>query len=373
MLQRKERKMGARIDYACREGHVSSNSLASFKNKKSTAKGDFTKFCAMCNINTKRIVNGSGTVCAKQTQLETTSPNVQNKALCSENEALSEKHGLADKTSAHGREGGGSECNDRFGSGRSVPDNHKTCDTSDDIHPDPRISGDTVRDDNKENIQGSQGAGAGVHVQEVDRDIRRDNPQGNTSSTNCSVEETDNVQVPCHTVHDRYRDLEPEFYNVYAQRRDCIAEQYNEIGHFMWRLSVDDAYVAMAVDYIKSHRNMFTKDYITNGDLIFDTHIYVERANLVVDICTNIAHNLDPEYFGNKYKTHYSGHVMIILINNYEITDIWYFINGKKPFSMVHKHAFDPCKSVFATKSSDEIEYVYFEKGIFELEHCRVN
>lgn len=283
---KKTSKLSTKLEYQCSYGHISLNTISSFKNKKSKYKNNFEGFCTKCKIINKN--NNNQIISSSDNEID----NVQDIIITSE-----------------------------------LP----------------------------------------VPVLEQKLEIVTDIVPYDTLPTECSSNDSINQPIIIYTdIISKFKEKEPEFFNYYLSRRDYLYNQYQTIGKLLFK---QQEYTWIIVKWLKENKNIFTKSYFTDTDLVIDHNIYVPSLNLNVYIQPTVTYNIYPEVFLNKYIDQCKTNpVKVFIVNNLEIIDVWYFIPGKKVYSVNYKHNFNPMEKIVCNQSYDDIEYFYFEKTLSEFD-----
>ena len=166
----------------------------------------------------------------------------------------------------------------------------------------------------------------------------------------------------------KYADAEPEFTACYIERRTALFSAHANLNGLVFDC---EPYTDLVQKWFKECTNMFTRTRLRNAD------VFMEGGKIVVTpvpgVCvfvqTVTSYNADPPRIFDMYRRRSAGTpYMIFMFDGGEIIDVWYFIPGKKGYSVTHKHACDFRAKVSGYSSHDEPDYYYFERTMFELE-----
>lgn len=162
-----------------------------------------------------------------------------------------------------------------------------------------------------------------------------------------------------------YKHIFPEWYGWYVARRRSLLKTYDEIGDDMFD---DGKYTAMARTWLQTTPNILTKQVVRSRDIKSSggNTLYVPAIDFTVVIQCAVVHNLDPPLHTETYRR--TMPCAVLLCAGDEIVDVWYFVRGKRPYSLAHKHAFDPAETLHATSVVDEDTYFYFEQAMLRCD-----
>lgn len=366
-----ESKARAVFHYACPETHISKISVAGFRNKKRIRGNNFENFCAQCQalVNKHEISSVRESIPQVSTRVcETAAQNTQ--GLDGYDISLQ----APDKVFNNRNQ----KNNVRTGGQDIVQTVSEDSDAPADVHSDPESCGTSVRSGPEEASYHSQTKDCnsdvqGEYVASDGEDHRRcdDVTGGAPSCVHRPEGETGSQEVdaPNRNVYEailkRYGKTQPEFFECYSNRRPTLYAKYSEISSLMF--NERNNYTDMAVAWLLETRNVIARRYLVSSEISVGSEIRVDVIGLTVYVQTATVYNMDPKLFYNKYKS-MCHPVFVLFFNNDEHVDTWYFIPGKKVYSVRYKHTFDPYSQIDAYETSDDIEYYYFEKSMFELE-----
>ncbi len=200
-----------------------------------------------------------------------------------------------------------------------------------------------------------------------------------TESEKCSekfVEEETEVSDDgiSETVRNLYS-VHKEFFVHYESRRDSLQSEYNALGSIELMYS-QNAYTKLVLGWLTSSRNILTGTYINERDVrvISQDTLIVRPINYTVRVQTVLVHNLNPEGEYRLYRAQSkAGSLAVVFVNAEEIIDVWYFIHGKRPYSLAHKHDFGAGMTIAASLCENDIEYAFFEKRVLAEEVAKNN
>jgi hypothetical protein len=182
-----------------------------------------------------------------------------------------------------------------------------------------------------------------------------------------------------------YRDADQEWYGWYISRRTAelplgcarttTANTFNPKGKIEKGSHVDheNDYINVALRWVQTTPNILTKKLVNQQDLKISpcgTVLYIMTIGFSVVVQTAHFHNILVSRNPRKVSAHYTKHspCAVLIVDDGEIIDVWYFIKGKKPYSLAHKHDFDPHAKIVAKCPRTEPEYFYFERAMLALD-----
>jgi hypothetical protein len=166
----------------------------------------------------------------------------------------------------------------------------------------------------------------------------------------------------------KYADAEPEFTACYIERRTALFSAHTNINGLVFDC---EPYIDLVQKWFKECTNMFTRTRLRNADVFMEGGkiLVTPIPGVCVFVQTVTSYNADPPRIFDMYRRRSAGTpYMIFMFDGGEIIDVWYFIPGKKGYSVTHKHACDFRAKVSGYSSHDEPDYYYFERTMFELE-----
>ena len=141
-------------------------------------------------------------------------------------------------------------------------------------------------------------------------------------------------------------------------RRDLIDKDRDEI--------TNDSYTRLAVRWAQTTPNILTKKPIERRDMrLLDGNIHVPMIGFVIYVQTAYVHNVASCFLPDYAKRRPCA---VLIFDDGEIVDVWYFIRGKKPYSLAHKHSFDPAEKIVAKCPRTDVEYEYFERAMLAID-----
>ena len=358
-----ENKTRAVFHYACPAAHISKISVAGFRNKRRIKGNDFNSFCAQCKTT---VVNKDELPVVQENPVETRE-SVGEYQSENETNVLSSDVcvGIRDNVSHRGNQEDDScsDCAD------SVQPGCEDTDEDHEVHPVDERARDSVRGHRDPDYGCDQAEDCRGNVQADDQPY--DKVDYSNDRTSSGEDDAHSVQshTPNNDVYESitaaYAHKEPEFFACYAERRQTLYNKYSKISGLMF--DERNVYTDMAITWLLRTRNVLSREYVKMSDIRAGSVFTVPSLNLTVEVQTTVVYNLDPALYYKKYSKS-TAPLFVLFFNNEEHVDTWYFIPGKKIYSVRNRHAFDPHDIIPSYKTTDDVEYYYFEKAIFEME-----